>query len=197
MAGPDPHSLPRPAPSAALSPRSPDDHEHDQRVAHQAHDEHYGVDRRDDDRDGRGDVRGLQLRVLRAGAAVAVGLGPAGKPGAAVGGQAGARGAGRARLPAEDLDRGVHGGAIAAGRRGQEAPAGLRERENRLDAERQTLPAPWPAALGTRSLRTPTRAASRRGQDRENGLLAAFPASRRAAGCQRGAKSARSFSPSP
>lgn len=68
-------------------PRSPDDHEHDQRVAHQAHDEHHGVDGRDDDQDDRGDVSRLQQHVLRARAAVTVRLCPAWEPAAAVGGQ--------------------------------------------------------------------------------------------------------------
>lgn len=122
--------------------RSPDDHEHDQGVSHQAHDEHQRVDRRDDDRDGGGDVRGFQRRVLGARAAVAVGLGPAGDPAAAVGEQAGARRAGGARISAEDLNWGLHGWAAAAGARGQAAPSGLRERENGLDRGRQTLPAP-------------------------------------------------------
>ncbi|KAF5926253.1 hypothetical protein HPG69_011382 [Diceros bicornis minor] len=116
----------------------------------ETHDEHHGVDRRDDDRDGRGDVRGLQRRVLGARAAVAVLLGPAREPAAAVGKQAGARGAGGARRPAEDLNRGLHGRAAAAGERGQAAPAGLRERENWLHPERQTLPTPAPERGGLR-----------------------------------------------
>lgn len=87
--GPNPPSLQPPL--QPPDPRSPDDHEHDQGVAHQAHDEHHRVDRRDDDRDGRRDVRGLQQRVLGARAAVALRLSPAREPAAGVWEQAGVR----------------------------------------------------------------------------------------------------------
>lgn len=125
----------------ARTPSSPDDHEHDQRVAHQAHDEHHGIDRRDDDRDDRRNVLGLRRRVLGACAAVAVRLGPAREPAAAVGGQAGAWGAGGARLAAEDLDRGLHVGRLQL--RGEDRrhlrAAGAREPAG---PRRQTLAAP-------------------------------------------------------
>lgn len=95
-------------------------------------------------------MRGFQRRVLRARAVVAVRLGPAREPAAAIGEQAGAGGAGRARLSAEDLDRGLHGRVAAAGGPGEAVPVGLRERENQLDPERQTSPAPWTVSGGPR-----------------------------------------------
>lgn len=93
-------------------------------------------------------MRGLQRRALGAPAAVAIRLGPARQPAAAVREQAGARGAGGARLPAEDLDRGLHVQSAAAGGQAEAEPAGPRERENQLHPERQTLAAHGPARGG-------------------------------------------------
>lgn len=124
---------------SAGTPRSPDDHEHDQRVAHQAHDEHHGVDGGDDDQDDRGDVSRLQQHVLRARAAVTVRLCPAREPAAAVGGQAGARGAGGARLTAEDLDWGLH---VRRLRQRDKDRRHLRGQENRLDPGSELWPRP-------------------------------------------------------
>lgn len=124
---------------SAGTPRSPDDHEHDQRVAHQTHDEHHGVDGRDDDQDDRGDVSRLQQHVLRARAAVTVRFCPAREPAAAVGGQAGARGAGGARLTAEDLDWGLH---VRRLRQRDEDRRHLLGQENRLDPGSELRPRP-------------------------------------------------------